>query len=114
MFGESDSESPRVGSPWDSIMASSSPTFASYPASNAESEVKTRLGERLPKLVPEVEYVCVSSRALHLACVTRDLFHPLGQCRVQAQTPQPVARTLHAASHADEVAVAGGWRSGVL
>jgi len=50
MFGESDSESPRVGSPWDSLISSSPPS------NKAELEVKTRISEYLPKLVPEVEY----------------------------------------------------------
>jgi hypothetical protein len=62
MFGESDSESPRVGSPWDSFIAGSSPLPLS---SSTEPELKTRLGEGLPKLIPEVEYV--RTRALHIA-----------------------------------------------
>lgn len=59
MFGESDSESPRVGSPWDSFIAGSSPSPSPSLCfrSSTELEVKTCLGEGLPKLVPEVEYV---------------------------------------------------------
>ncbi|KAF8583261.1 hypothetical protein K439DRAFT_1653543 [Ramaria rubella] len=55
MFGESDSESPRVGSPWDTFMAGS-PSRTPFPMVTAELELKTRLGEGVPKLVPEVEY----------------------------------------------------------
>jgi hypothetical protein len=55
MFGESELESLRVGSPWDSFMASSPP-----PGKSADKELngsmKTRLNEVFPKLVPEVEY----------------------------------------------------------
>lgn len=52
MFGESDSESPRVGSPWD-------PFIASIPS----LQIGGSTGEAYPKpcnvlkLVPEVEYV---------------------------------------------------------
>jgi len=52
MFGEDDSESPRVGSPWEALIS------VSPPRSDTDvEEVKMRISERLPKLVPEVEYV---------------------------------------------------------
>ncbi|KIJ39507.1 hypothetical protein M422DRAFT_32747 [Sphaerobolus stellatus SS14] len=50
MFGEDDSESPRVGSPWDSLISNTPPK------SNPELEMDKYIKECLPKLVPEVEY----------------------------------------------------------
>ncbi|GJJ07501.1 hypothetical protein Clacol_001703 [Clathrus columnatus] len=49
MFGESDSESPRVGSPWDSFIAQTPPL---KPGNNVEGKVLSTV----PKLIPEVEY----------------------------------------------------------
>ena len=48
MFGESDSESPRVPSPWDCLI-SAPPS----PAANASNS----LVDNIPKLVPEAEEV---------------------------------------------------------
>lgn len=47
MFGESDSESPRAGSPWD--------TFIANTATHSPNEISSILND-VPKLIPEVEY----------------------------------------------------------
>ncbi|ESK91629.1 GTP binding protein 2 [Moniliophthora roreri MCA 2997] len=56
MFGEDESESPRVPSPWDSLMstpASSSPHLPSPLSSNTHSPSHTTSIPTIPKLVPE-------------------------------------------------------------
>jgi hypothetical protein len=58
MFGESDSESPRLPSPWEALSSPSpSPAARNSPFSEAtiEGELKKRLVESRPRLVPEVE-----------------------------------------------------------
>ena len=52
MFGESDSESPRVPSPWDSLI--SSPPSSS-PPSRSQSTPSPLLVELIPRLVPEAD-----------------------------------------------------------
>ena len=49
MFGESESESPRTGSPWDGFLSKSAPISPVIEAS--------RSPRIIPKLVPEVEEV---------------------------------------------------------
>lgn len=49
MFGESESESPRTGSPWDGFLSKSDP--------NSPIIEPTNTPQLLPKLVPEVEEV---------------------------------------------------------
>jgi len=49
MFGESDSESPRTGSPWDGLLSRSDPT------SPTEENSLARSPKVIPKLVPEIE-----------------------------------------------------------
>ncbi|KAF8751086.1 GTPase [Rhizoctonia solani] len=62
MFGESDSESPRLSSPWEAFSTSPSPCpgLASSLSSSAsspdiEAELARRLQTEVPRLVPEVE-----------------------------------------------------------
>ena len=58
MFGESESESPRAGSPWDSFLE-----FPGLKVSSDSSTVKYDVrrdwqdGQALPKLIPEAEEV---------------------------------------------------------
>ena len=60
MFGESESESPRTGSPWDSLLSGRSELTS--PAADASSAKSPRL---FPRLVPEVEEVCrITSQTL--------------------------------------------------
>ena len=47
MFGESESESPRTGSPWDGLLSKSAPISPVIEASKSPKVI--------PKLVPEVE-----------------------------------------------------------
>jgi len=54
MFGESDSESPRVGSPWDSLLSSGASTPSSLCAAS-DSDLPKVYKVSLPKLVPEAE-----------------------------------------------------------
>ncbi|CAE6455464.1 unnamed protein product [Rhizoctonia solani] len=62
MFGESDSESPRLSSPWEAFSTSPSPCpglasslSSSVSSSDIEAELARRLQTEVPKLVPEVE-----------------------------------------------------------
>ncbi|CAE7181915.1 unnamed protein product [Rhizoctonia solani] len=62
MFGESDSESPRLASPWEAFSTSPSPCpglasslSSSVSSSDIEAELARRLQTEVPKLVPEVE-----------------------------------------------------------
>ncbi|CAE6446123.1 unnamed protein product [Rhizoctonia solani] len=62
MFGESDSESPRLSSPWEAFSSSPSPCpglasslSSSVNSSDIEAELARRLQTEVPRLVPEVE-----------------------------------------------------------
>ncbi|CAE6467604.1 unnamed protein product [Rhizoctonia solani] len=62
MFGESDSESPRLASPWEAFSTSPSPCpglasslSSSVSSSDIEAELARRLQTEVPRLVPEVE-----------------------------------------------------------
>ncbi|CAE6451249.1 unnamed protein product [Rhizoctonia solani] len=62
MFGESDSESPRLSSPWEAFSTSPSPCpglasslSSSVSSSDIEAELARRLQTEVPRLVPEVE-----------------------------------------------------------
>ncbi|KAH7323333.1 hypothetical protein B0J17DRAFT_633235 [Rhizoctonia solani] len=62
MFGESDSESPRLASPWEAFSTSPSPCpglasshSSSVSSSDIEAELARRLQTEVPMLVPEVE-----------------------------------------------------------
>ncbi|CAE6478289.1 unnamed protein product [Rhizoctonia solani] len=62
MFGESDSESPRLSSPWEAFSSSPSPCpglasslSSSVSSSDIEAELARRLQVEVPKLVPEFE-----------------------------------------------------------
>ncbi|CAE6493677.1 unnamed protein product [Rhizoctonia solani] len=62
MFGESDSESPRLASPWEAFSSSPSPCpglassqSSSVNSSDIEAELARRLQTEVPRLVPEVE-----------------------------------------------------------
>ncbi|KAF8874418.1 hypothetical protein BD779DRAFT_1476522 [Infundibulicybe gibba] len=52
MFGESDSESPRVPSPWDPLIAT---PRSSSPANHAPTSSSPLAAELIPKLVPEAD-----------------------------------------------------------
>ena len=77
MFGESDSESPRTGSPWDSLLCRSG--SASPPDEN-------QLAKVIPKLVPEVEKVRMDTPWNPFFKADPYL---LGQYRIQASSTQP-------------------------
>ncbi|KDQ10707.1 hypothetical protein BOTBODRAFT_177988 [Botryobasidium botryosum FD-172 SS1] len=61
MFGESDSESPRLPSPWEALTPSASPRLtptynnASYGPAYVDLELNKYLAESIPRLTPEVE-----------------------------------------------------------
>ncbi|KAB5588973.1 GTP-binding protein 2 [Ceratobasidium theobromae] len=62
MFGESDSESPRLSSPWEAFSTSPSPCpdlssslSSNVSSSDIEAELARRLQTEVPRLVPEVE-----------------------------------------------------------
>lgn len=62
MFGESDSESPRLPSPWEAISPSPSPrlipaSHGSYGSLSFGHEFEKYLAENVPRLAPEVEEV---------------------------------------------------------
>jgi hypothetical protein len=89
MFGESDSESPRLSSPWEAFSASPSPCpglsssiSSSVSSSDIEAELARRLQTEVPRLVPEVEEVSHYDSIL----VSRILSHKscLGECGIQA------------------------------
>ena len=61
MFGESDSESPRAGSPWDSLLLATPPDDIT-PVDNTAQ----RAAYGIPKLIPEVEEVCVHMDSANL------------------------------------------------
>jgi hypothetical protein len=56
MFGECESESPRVGSPWDSLLSSGASTPSSHSGAS-DSDLPKVYKVSLPKLVPEAEEV---------------------------------------------------------
>ena len=69
MFGESESDSPRVGSPWDSLLSSGASTPSSL-SGISDNEVSKIYKLSLPKLVPEAEEVIpqmllISVRSIH-------------------------------------------------
>lgn len=62
MFGESDTESPRLNSPWEAFSTSPSPCpglasslSSSVSSSDIEAELARRLQTEVPRLVPEIE-----------------------------------------------------------
>jgi hypothetical protein len=73
MFGESDSESPRVPSPWDSL-------------SSAPSSPPKQQG--IPKLVPEAEQVCLLS-CLLIRLITQLTSQGNVEYKLQLLTPSP-------------------------
>ena len=86
MFGESDSESPRAGSPWDTLLLASSPN-----ANINNDGAASKLPYGIPKLSPEAEEVCRlvrSLRSLVFECLIS------GECRIQTQTHKPFRGTL--------------------
>lgn len=91
MFGESESESPRVGSPWDSLLSSGASTPPSPPGA-FDSDLPKIYKLSLPKLVPEAEEVRISSAPPSSSSVLHTN-HP-GQCRIQIAAHRTIPGTV--------------------
>lgn len=99
MFGESESESPRVPSPWDVVLSSSAPLDRVH---NHQEE---------PKLAAEVEEVCSASYLPER--FTCNLRAP-GERRVQTSPDQPLSHPLCPPRHPNEMEASRRRRTGYI